>query len=313
MRSLLTIVAAFSLAVALTGTYALRTQPAAEASFHIAEIHEVLVGFNGNPDIQYVEINQRGSFQNQVGSTRLVAFGPTGTYLGLVLQVSGPVPNDGDGVRWIMGTPAFEAASGIQADFEFAPGIISPNSGMVCWGAFGGETNPNAHVDCLKYGNYTGPNAPVGPSSALSPSNCFQSMTRTVPATFDGSTPPADTWADGDNSTSYALAAPTPRNNAGVNGTLTAVNTDGDGLADYGADPGCRNRQEWVREDPACDNGADDDGDTLVDADDPECAVSPAWWTDEGAPYRAGCGIGVELVLVIPPLAALHRRRVRAR
>jgi hypothetical protein len=91
------------------------------------------------------------------------------------------------------------------------------------------------------------------------------------------------------------------------------LDNDGDGLADYGADPGCRNRQEWVREDPACDNGADDDGDTLVDADDPECAVSPAWWTDETAPYRAGCGIGVELVLVIPPLAALHRRRVRAR
>jgi hypothetical protein len=91
------------------------------------------------------------------------------------------------------------------------------------------------------------------------------------------------------------------------------LDNDGDSLADYGSDPGCRNRQEWVREDPACDNGADDDGDTLVDADDPECAVSPAWWTDESVPYRPGCGIGVELVLVIPPLAALHRRRVRAR
>ena len=90
------------------------------------------------------------------------------------------------------------------------------------------------------------------------------------------------------------------------------LDNDGDGLADYGSDPGCRNRQEWAREDPACDNAVDDDGDTLVDVEDPECAASPAWWTDEGAPYREGCGLGVELVLVIPPLAALRRRRARA-
>lgn len=87
------------------------------------------------------------------------------------------------------------------------------------------------------------------------------------------------------------------------------LDNDGDGLSDYGSDPGCRNRQEWAREDPACDNAIDDDGDSFVDAEDPECAASPAWWTDEAAPYREGCGLGVELVLVIPPLAALRRRR----
>ncbi|HEY8154758.1 MAG TPA: trypsin-like serine protease [Myxococcota bacterium] len=92
---------------------------------------------------------------------------------------------------------------------------------------------------------------------------------------------------------------------------IDGLDNDGDGLVDYGTDPGCRNRQEWVREDPACDNGIDDDGDSLVDAADPECAASPAWWTDEGAPYPTGCGIGFELVLVIPPLAALRRRRAR--
>jgi len=90
------------------------------------------------------------------------------------------------------------------------------------------------------------------------------------------------------------------------------LDNDFDGLADYGVDPGCRNRQEWVREDPACDNAFDDDGDTFVDGNDPECAASPAWWTDEGAPYPTGCGLGFELVLVIPPLAALRRRRARA-
>ena len=90
------------------------------------------------------------------------------------------------------------------------------------------------------------------------------------------------------------------------------LDNDGDGLADYGSDPGCRNRQPWAREDPACDNGFDDDGDTLVDGADPGCAASPAWWTDEAVPYPTGCGLGFELALVLPPLAALHRRRTRA-
>jgi len=90
------------------------------------------------------------------------------------------------------------------------------------------------------------------------------------------------------------------------------IDNDQDGLVDYGTDPGCRNRQEWAREDPACDNGIDDDGDTLIDGADPECAASPAWWTDEAAPYPTGCGLGFELVLVIPPIAALRRRRARA-
>ena len=42
---------------------------------------------------------------------------------------------------------------------------------------------------------------------------------------------------------------------------------------------------------PACDNGCDDDGDRLVDGADPECAASPAWWTDEGAPYRHAAAV----------------------
>ena len=90
------------------------------------------------------------------------------------------------------------------------------------------------------------------------------------------------------------------------------IDNDGDGLADYGSDPGCRNRREWASEDPACDNGIDDDGDTAIDGADPECAASPAWWTDEASAHPAACGLGFELVLAIPPLAALRRRRLRA-
>jgi len=90
------------------------------------------------------------------------------------------------------------------------------------------------------------------------------------------------------------------------------IDNDGDGLVDYGSDPGCRNRGNWASEDPACNDGVDGDGDSLIDLADPECAVSGAWWTDEASPYPRGCGLGFEIVVVLPPLAALRRRRARA-
>jgi hypothetical protein len=90
------------------------------------------------------------------------------------------------------------------------------------------------------------------------------------------------------------------------------IDNDGDGLVDYGVDPGCRNRHDWASEDPACNDGVDNDGDGLIDLADPQCAVSPAWWTSEAVAYSPSCGLGFELVLVIPPLAALRRRRARA-
>lgn len=221
-------------ALALLWGDPLRPLPA-DASFHIAEINELMIGVNGDPSVQYIEINERSLGQNLVSNTRLVAFGPTGNYLGVVLQIPNNVANSGDGVRWLMGTPAFELASGIQADFEFAPGILSPTAGMVCWGASSGESNPNSHVDCLAYGNYPGTlpsETPAEGPSALSPGDCQRSLTRTVPATFGGASPPSDTWADGNNATDFALAAATPKNNAGMTGSFTFTDTDGDTIAD---------------------------------------------------------------------------------
>lgn len=88
---------------------------------------------------------------------------------------------------------------------------------------------------------------------------------------------------------------------------------DGDGLADFPDDPGCRSAESDL-EDPQCDDGVDNDGDGAADWDgaglgpaDPHC--SQPWRDRETAP---ACGLGAGLALVLPALARARRRR-RAR
>ena len=101
------------------------------------------------------------------------------------------------------------------------------------------------------------------------------------------------------------------------------LDNDGDGRTDYVAgpegagDPGCFGPL-WNLEDPECQDGlnnagrpgVDFDGGASVlgapiDAPDPDCVGRP--WSDH---ERArGCGLGAELGLALPLLAALRRRR----
>ncbi|MCA9512661.1 MAG: hypothetical protein KC560_18275, partial [Myxococcales bacterium] len=60
------------------------------------------------------------------------------------------------------------------------------------------------------------------------------------------------------------------------------LDDDGDGLVDFGSDPGCTSAADTDETEPAlpCDNGIDDDGDGLVDfGSDPGCA-DPAALTE---------------------------------
>jgi hypothetical protein len=99
---------------------------------------------------------------------------------------------------------------------------------------------------------------------------------------------------------------------------------EGDGLADFPADPGCASATS--REDPECQDGVDNDPgqDTRIDWDggasagvlpalqtlpDPECTGRP--WKNLEA--RVGCGLGFELVGLAPLFALLRRRARRER
>jgi hypothetical protein len=196
----------------------------ARAAFHFAVIDEVMSGVGADASVQYVEIRMLLPGQVVVGNTRLTVFSCDGTTQTVLLLVPGPnLKNSGTGVRWIMATPSFAAAACIDPDFTFTPppahpGIF-PACGMVCWGAPGAvppapgswnPTDPNQYVDCLAYGSYTGP-TPTGFTSAnaSTPGGGTMSLTRTGGSANDSSM--------------YALAAPSPQNDKGETGAFTGA------------------------------------------------------------------------------------------
>ena len=93
------------------------------------------------------------------------------------------------------------------------------------------------------------------------------------------------------------------------------IDDDGDGLVDM-EDPGCP-FPEASPENPECDDGIDNDGNGLVDFADPKCSAAWPYW-EEAPPLSAFqpppvCGVGMELALVMPLLGWWHVRRRQAR
>jgi hypothetical protein len=98
------------------------------------------------------------------------------------------------------------------------------------------------------------------------------------------------------------------------------LDDDGDGAADFGADPGCRDPGATSVENPQCQDGFDNDGDGRVDFDggaaanggvalgplDPKCAQP---YKDKEA--GSSCGLGGELVLLLALGRAYSARRTR--
>jgi hypothetical protein len=94
------------------------------------------------------------------------------------------------------------------------------------------------------------------------------------------------------------------------------IDNDGDGLVDHPSDPGCAGTSSNL-ENPACQDGIDNDGDGKTDFDGgasahggvavgpPDAECSAAARRSE----RVSCGLGVELVFVLPLLLWQHRRR----
>ncbi len=213
MKRLLSISLAYSVLFLL-----LAPRPAL-ALFHLAVIDEVMTSYDGDSNVQFVEIKMLGIVQIFVTNTVLGAFDSSGSYLGDLLVVPGDIPNQGQFVRWLIGTQAFATLSGLTPDF-IMPAALTPDGGMVCWGAPGpgfsvpdpnswDHTDADNYVDCVAYGNYSGPTSQHGGT----------------PTALDGDghslTRNSDT---DDNLNDFICGDPaTPENNAGTSTTLAAT------------------------------------------------------------------------------------------
>jgi hypothetical protein len=83
------------------------------------------------------------------------------------------------------------------------------------------------------------------------------------------------------------------------------LDNDGDTLVDLG-DPGCKNAN-WVTESPACNDGIDNDFDAATDLADSDC---PNAWSDNELTAAPSCGLlGLEALPVLVWAAARRRRR----
>jgi hypothetical protein len=110
------------------------------------------------------------------------------------------------------------------------------------------------------------------------------------------------------------------------------LDDDGDGLADFPDDPGCNNATR-IRENPECQDGVNNDADPRLDFDGGQsihgacsggsCPPGVSDTDGDGvanpdpqcmAPHKnresssGGCGLGAEVALLLPALAALRRR-----
>ena len=203
------------------------TQPVL-ALHHIAQISEVMSGFAGDPDVQFVEIELLALYQQSVTNTRLTVFNADSTFNTVLLDPLGSNVSTSPG-RVLMATQAFvdlTPSPGVTPDFIFPPGIL-PDAGMVCWGGPGTSTpvtfdttDPNQYVDCVSYGGtaFTGSNPMMSNPGSAGPGagDGKLSLTRILDSTGKVTNP----WRNSDTGTFYDLLDPSPENNAGVTGTL---------------------------------------------------------------------------------------------
>lgn len=212
-------------ALSLAAALLLLARPA-QATFHLNSISEVMSGFNGDPNVQYVEIRFDAAGENAVHDTRLTAFNADGSVSTVLALTLNDVPCGAANRRLLYATSVFATLTGVTPDFTIPAGIITP-SGMVCWGAPSSifvppptwdSTNPNNYIDCVAYGSYTGPTRTGSPSvgssgtpSALPPGDGTRALTRIAGQS---------TALTGNNATDFALRPPGPCRNTTASGPL---------------------------------------------------------------------------------------------
>lgn len=189
-------------AAALLGLLVLA--PAASASFHLMKISELGKGGAGLPD--YLELQMYSGGQNLVGGHSIASYQSDGT-----LQDTFTFPGDvafGDNQRTIL-VARDDGTLPVVADF-ITPDLVLTNNGAACFI----DSLPLNGIDCVAYGTFAGfaggaPSSAGTPAPAPAPGSALHRSIAPGCATFLEDSDDTD-----DSATDFAVAAPSPRNNA---------------------------------------------------------------------------------------------------
>lgn len=237
--------ALIALLFAFAGVLALRQETPADASFHYLRIHAVMIGFQGNEDVQYVELRMAEGGQTQTAGKVLCIFNHSGVPVGRFTFQSNHTLSSDAGSSILIGTLVMDSIWPHTLDEAFSVGTITtippgqiflsaplPIAGKIAFGSDTADVPAEMCadgfnvIDSVAYGSeYTG-TADFGTKFASDiPVNAGQVLQLTGPLCGP---------CTRNNSTDYSLvdvtmAANFPRNNAGDTAALgTPPRTMGD-------------------------------------------------------------------------------------
>ncbi|HKY35656.1 MAG TPA: hypothetical protein VJN18_06955 [Polyangiaceae bacterium] len=180
----------------------------ADAAFHLMSIVEVFPGTATAPTAQFIELQMYAAGQNLVAGHSITVHDASGTIVG-TFSFPGNVSNGANQARVLIATSQAQTTFGVTANLTMTSSIALAG-GKVCFDS----------IDCVSWGNYSGPPADAGtPFAAGTGLVLGQSMQRRLDIS-GGATTLESTDDTNNSATNFVLAQPTPTNNAGQNGSL---------------------------------------------------------------------------------------------
>ena len=191
------------------------------AASDLIVIDEILASWQGDNEIQFVELRMTAAGQEQVAGSEIEVLDQSGVVIArLPLQSS--VTNGLVDARILIATPKLESLAGLPADFRVVDAGLIPllrrSGGRICYRSLDLSGTQTLQADCVAYGTFEGDNGAFGTPTPLTPVN--RSLQRILNT--------------GNNDADFQGALdPTPQNNLGHRAVLQTACLD-DGNIDPG-------------------------------------------------------------------------------
>jgi len=176
-------------------------------------LEEVLGSWQGDDEVQFVELRMvADGQQNVAGRAELVFDDLTASDQGRrFFSMTRNLARGTAGAKVLVGTGRLAQVAGVTPDFTLPAGFLRARGGRVCWQALDAQGAVGV-VDCLAWGDFSGPTFGFGAPTRVGPDN--RSLQRTG---LSGVI--RQDW--------QGRLEPTPENNAGQAATLPTLCGDG--------------------------------------------------------------------------------------